>query len=141
MELPIPRELTLLIDSGYWPRDGNEAGEQNVNSLVPEAIVRGFAPEENQIFFYPPPFFTVANRMNGVELNFWVDPRTAIHEIDPAFTLIIGDFGLGSDAPLALDYREQLDEPKVIYLRWAQDGNHWVEIAPNFADFVRQIGK
>ena len=141
MELPIPRELTPLINSGFWPRDGNEANKQNSESLVPESIIRGFAPEESKIYFEPPPFATVANLMKGQGRIFWADPHAAIQEIDPELTLIIGDFGIGSDAPLALDYRQDLYEPRVIRLRWAENGNHWVEIAPNFADFVRHLGR
>ena len=64
----------------------------------------------------------------------------ANHEIDPALTLIIGDFGLGSDAPIALDYRKDLNEPSIIRLQWNLEAdNHWVEIAPSFAEFVAML--
>ena len=64
----------------------------------------------------------------------------ATHEIDPALTLIIGDFGLGSDAPIALDYRKDLNNPSVICLQWNLNAdNHWGEIAPNFAEFAQML--
>ncbi len=60
-------------------------------------------------------------------------------EIDPDNTIIIGDFGLGSDAPIALDYRKDKNNPAVIRLCWTKESNHWVEIAPNFAEFSKYI--
>jgi hypothetical protein len=133
--LPIPNELTSLIERGFWPRNEDEARRQNLHCLLPESTIRAFAPEEHKIFFIPPPFCTVREVMSA-EQHFWSDPHTVVEEIDPDLTLLIGDFGLGSDSPLALDYRRSATEPCVIRLRWAQEGNHWVELAPTFAGFV-----
>jgi hypothetical protein len=137
--LPIPKELTALIDGGFWPGDHDQARAQNLHSLIPQAAVRQFAPEEHKLFLLPPPFYIVSQFLEGPEQAFWADPRTALHEIDPDLTLLVGDFGLGSDAPIALDYRQRIDEPRVIRLRWAKDGNHWVEIAPTFAAFAAYL--
>lgn len=137
--LPIPKELTALVDSGFWPRDYDQARAQTLQSLVPESSVRQFAPEERSVFLFPPPFYVVRNFLKGPEEKFWSDPRIALHEIDPDLTLLIGDFALGSEAPIALDYRHRIDEPSVIRLRWAQDGNHWIEIAPTFRDFAAYL--
>ena len=70
----------------------------------------------------------------------------AAHELDAGLTLLIGDFGLGSDAPIALDYRKDICNPSVIRLRHVQDGDNWgkmistwVEIAPTFDAFVGMI--
>ena len=135
--LPIPKELTALIDGGFWPRDHDQARAQNLQSLIPEASVRQFAPEEHKVFLLPPPFYIVSQFLKGPEEKFWADSRTALHEIDSDLTLLVGDFGLGSDAPIALDYRQRIEEPRVIRLRWAKDGNHWVEITPTFAALPR----
>jgi hypothetical protein len=55
---------------------------------------------------------------------------------------MIGDFGLGSDSAIALDYREA--EPSVIYLRWSfvegRKRTDWVRCAATFADFVAALG-
>ena len=71
--------------------------------------------------------------------RFWSDSRAAVSDVDPDATVLIGDFGLGSDAPFALDYRKSNNEPAVIRLCWAKEGNHWVEIAPNFKTFAAFI--
>lgn len=137
--LAIPKALTALIESGFWPRNNAEAMRQNLHCLVAKASVQIFAPEEEKIFFSPPPFHTVKQRAMTSEQRFWSDPRTAIQEINPDLTLVIGDFGLGSDAPLALDYSQNPEDPRVIRLRWAQEGNHWVEVAATFGQFAAML--
>jgi hypothetical protein len=132
----IPKELTELIERGWWPVETTDVNRQNLHSLIPEPGVRQFAPEESKVFFYPPPFQLVRNLFEGPESGFWSDPRTATSEIDPDLTMLIGDFGLGSDAPLALDFRKSPTNPSVIRLKWAAEGNHWVEVAPSFAAFI-----
>jgi hypothetical protein len=137
--LTIPKALTALIESGFWPRNDAEAMRQNLHCLVAKATIQLFAPEEEKIYFIQPPFCTVKQLAMTSEQRFWSDPRTAIQEINPALTLIIGDFGLGSDAPLALDYSRTPNNPRVIRLRWAQEGNHWVEVAATFDQFAAML--
>jgi hypothetical protein len=137
--LPLPKELSVLIEEGFWPRDQESVRLQHLKPLVAESIVRQFAPEESQVFLYPPPFPLVRTLLERCEKRFWSDPRSAIAEIDPDLTVLIGDFGLGSDAPLALDYRRFPAEPSLIRLRWAKEGNHWVEVAATFATFAAHL--
>src|ERR1041384_4774133 len=85
--LQVPKELRALIDSGFWPRDHDQARAQNLCSLVSESSVRQFAPEEHVLFLLPPPFYVVRQLLKGPEEMFWTDPRTALHEIDPDLTL------------------------------------------------------
>jgi hypothetical protein len=49
--LPIPDELTALIESGFWPRNNAEACRQNLHPLLLELLIHRFAPEEDKIFF------------------------------------------------------------------------------------------
>lgn len=69
-----------------------------------------FAPEESAIFLYAPPFHTVAAYIEGVKKRFGVDrfwaTYAALESISPELALVIGDFGLGPDAPIVLDYRQ-----------------------------------
>ncbi len=139
-KFPVPKEIATLIVKEFWPGDRKSANRQHLRPAVSKASIQKFAPDETEIFLYPPPFASIRTRMDKKE-NFWSDPKAAITEVDPDCTILIGDFGLGSDAPIALDYRNNKDEPRVIRLRWAKEGNHWVEVAPNlatFAIFIRQ---
>jgi hypothetical protein len=137
--LSIPKTLEALIEKGFWPRTPQEAMRQNLHCLVDKQLIHCFAPEEEKIFFLSPPFCTVSQVMKSEE-SFWLDTASAVHEIDPELTLLIGDFGLGSDAPIALDYRKSFAEPQVIRLKWSGIGNHWVEIAQTFDQFASLIG-
>ena len=63
---------------------------------------------------------------------------SAPSEIDFDLCLDIGDFGIGSNAPILLDFRENPENPRLIRLRWEGGGgeidNHWVVMAPDFED-------
>ena len=62
-------------------------------------------------------------------------------DIDFRRAIIIGDFGPGSDAPIALDYRQSRDCPSVIRYRWSPFGkrNRWVYVAPSFSRFAAML--
>ncbi len=136
--LPLPQALSNLIESGFWPTTEADSLAQNLKSLVPRDRIKAFAPEEDSIYFYQPPFATVSLCKKHGE-QFWDWPMSAAHEIDADKTILIGDFGLGSDAPIALDYRRNTNSPSVIRLKWSQEGNNWVEVAATFEDFIKLI--
>ncbi len=147
MELPLPIELAHMIRTGFWPSTPEAANAQNLKQTIPKERIIRFAPEEEQLFLYPPPFYTVEQQMKGEKGNvFWNHPMAAVHEIEPALALDIGDFGIGSDAALILDYRHDRLNPSVLRLRWSTDrqkppfsDNHWVEVASNFATFANYL--
>ena len=134
VSLPLPNELILLITDGLWP-DRKSAQSQNLHPLLAQEIVRQFAPEEETIFLNPSPFKTVAEeRKHNAD---WWNKHCALNEIDPERALIIGDFGLGSDAPIILDYRTSV--PELLRLRWEVNGNHWVKCGITVTHFAAQI--
>lgn len=138
--LILPEELCRLISTGHWPRSEREANRQNLRDPpVPRSLVKQIVPGETQLYLYWPPFRTVAHRYNHGEHEFW-DEFGAVHEISPERTLLIADFGLGSDAPIVLDYREP-GPPLVLRLQWGEppDGNHWVRFFATFDEFARSF--
>lgn len=138
--LRVPLLLDELLVSGRWPRDEKEANAQNIKALASQERVMALAPEEQWLILLPPPFYTI--RQKSVGNRFWTWDMAAPHGIDFDLALDIGDFGLGSDAPILLDYRENKATPRVIRLRWSPDGktNEWVIMAPDFASFVASLG-
>lgn len=96
-----------------------------------------FAPDEGEIYFYSPPFITVEEELK-TNSSYWIE-HGAIEDIDPKLSLLIGDFGFGSDTCLILDYRENLNNPKVLRLVWS-DKNHWKEVTRTFDEFIDLIG-
>lgn len=55
--------------------------------------------------------------------------------IAPEKTILIGDFGLGSDQPIALDYRNDVLQPEVWMLIWGKT-NYWTKISSSFDNFI-----
>jgi hypothetical protein len=137
--LAVPRLLEDLLAAGRWPRNAAEAIAQNLKSLVAPERVRSLAPEESMIYLLPPPFLTVRKRSKHEP--YWTSPLADPGGIDFDLALVIADFGLGSDAPILLDYREDAADPRVIRLRWPGSGspNQWVVMAPDFQTFVEAL--
>jgi hypothetical protein len=137
MKLEIPKELMALIDSGIWPKGQEESMRQNSHILISQENLKKIAPDENYIFFYPPPFDIVSFL---VEKNkeFWVK-YGAIESIEPDKCLMIGDFGIGSDAAIILDYSIDLQCPSVKRQVWNKEGNYWATIASSFEEFIDKI--
>jgi hypothetical protein len=133
--LQLPAELKELVDDGLWPLDNQACQLQNLYPLIPREIIRTFAPDEETIVLYPFQFCTVeeARKSN----SYWEDERSAIGEIDPDLSLIIGDFGLGSDTAIVLDYRTA--HPRLLRLQWGADENHWVDCGLSIAELAAHI--
>lgn len=143
--LSLPIGLTRLIAIGVWPsKTGPSMNGQQFKPLIPAEGVRRFAPDETLICLAPPPFRTIAaERGAGGSGNFW--PRFgALHQIEPEKAIVIGDFGLGSDSPIILDYSRNAADPPVLRLRWSGNGGQveteWVEGARNFDHFAELLG-
>ena len=63
-------------------------------------------------------------------------------DIELSKIVLIGDLGLGSDQPIALDYRLRENNPRVITLLWRsrEEGNRWICVSENFNKFIEDIG-
>jgi|ERR1700728_52487 hypothetical protein len=151
--LPLPKRLLALIDSGLWPRTPDEAKRQGLHGLVSKERIQFFAPEQDQIHLLSPPFSTVATRM-ALGDKFW-EKFGALEQISPDRSVLIADFGLGSDSPILLDYRHDVSAPAVIRLNlnpihgetmadgrkklvgWA---NAWLRCADTFDSFADMLG-
>ena len=141
--LLIPERLIAAIDAGKWPRTAAEALKQNLQSLIAEDRVRRLAADESKIYLYAPPFATLARIVtNDASGESFYAKFGAIHQLVPTAEVEIADFGLGSDAPILLDYRAGPTNPKVIRLWWPGDGrpNQWVDMAADFESFAENLG-
>ena len=115
---------------------------QQLQPTVSADRVRRFAADESLICLQPPPFHTVAEeRAAGGSGDFW-ERFGALDQIDPERAVIIGDFGLGSDSPVVLDFAQNASNPPVLRLRWGTSGrgNEWVRGACNFDEFAAILG-
>ena len=115
---------------------------QQLRPIIPAERVQRFAAEETLICLQPPPFPTIAQvRAAGRAGDFW-ERFGALDQIDPERAVIIGDFGLGSDSPIVLDYARNPSNPPVLRLRWGSQGkgNEWVVGASDFDEFAKMLG-
>jgi hypothetical protein len=143
-DFAIPPLLEELLSSGRWPNDPRIGISQNLRPLAPPERVRRFAPEEEFIYLNSPPFRTIADEMRLASLvvvdEFW-KRLAALDQIVPEKALILGDFGMGSDAPIILDYARDASDPPVLRLRYAAGGDTaWVRGARNFEEFATMLG-
>ncbi len=133
----LPDRLVELIESGFWPNREN-VNQQNLRGLVDADLVREFAAEEDQIFFDAPPFALISSLVANGE-KFWnreeANPSGLSHE----HSIVIGDFGIGSDAPIVLDYSSDPKNPEVKRLKWGSSfsENQWVTAAKDFETMCR----
>jgi hypothetical protein len=139
----LPPALARLIAEGVWPSAaGPSMNEQQFRPTIPAERVRQFAAEESVICLQPPPFPTIAQeRAAGGAGDFW-ERFGALDQIDPERALIIGDFGIGSDSPVVLDYGRDAANPPVLRLKWGPwaKNNQWVQGARDFDEFAAMLG-
>jgi hypothetical protein len=141
--LQVPPLLDALVSAGRWPRTAPEQLSQNLHPLISPERVKALAPDERGvIYLYTPPFKPVGRRDDPKDFYNW--PSSDPSGIDYERAIMIGDFGIGSDAPIALDYRCDVTKPRVIRLRYNEDCppliGKWVTMAPDFPSFVEALG-
>lgn len=147
--LPLPPLLQELLDAGRWPRTWDEAYRQNVKPRVSaERLAAATDGDEGGetgtwLVLFPPPFLTIHECLVG-EREFWEDVGD-LGAIQPELALVIGDFGLGSDAPFVLDYERSALGPRVRRLSWTNSHlrgfkARWVPFADTFAELVAKLG-
>src|ERR1700710_840921 len=139
--LHLPAKMAHLIEAGIWPSAASPSmTAQQLRPTIPANCVRRFAADESLICLQPPPFPTIAQlRAAGGAGDFW-ERFGALDQIDPERALVIGDFGLGSDSPIILDFR-QTPSPPVLRLQWGPrgEGNRWVQGARDFDEFATML--
>lgn len=132
--LRLPESLLRLINAGRWrcPNDMSKINE--------------VFPDHGDMSFYS------FDRM-PIENAFWLDKDSPVFlgtpdptrppgDLDPQRSVLIADMGIGTDQPIALDYRSDPADPPVVTLQWAERGrsNRWVTIAPNVEAFADLLG-
>jgi uncharacterized protein (TIGR02996 family) len=129
--LPLPLELVDLLAAGRW---GTASETDRFPSLWGEVYAYAHGAMRGETS-------QVCSHLR------WLGKPSPEHppgDIEPRLTVLIGDQGIGSDAPFALDYRVSFGQPRVLLYRWrlASDdptGSRWVEVSPHFPAFWQQL--
>ena len=139
--LPLPAGLLTLMNEGRWkfPDDA-----WKMDCIFP---VRG-----SDAMLYTLEFMLLTNvHWYDEQLFMWLGVPTTVEllgNITPKLSILIGDLGNGSDQPIALDYRDSMDTPRVLALEWSLEargvnpdwGNWWIEVAPDIEAFAQLLG-
>lgn len=142
-EFTLPEALTRLLQAGIGPSvNGPSIVQQDLHPIVSRERVRRIAAGERRICLYPPPFGTIAETRAVEGAGGFLEKFGALDQIDPERTLIIGDFGIGADSLIVLDYSCNPSNPPVLRLRWGSfgKGNSWVVSARDFDEFAEVLG-
>ena len=134
----IPERILHLVELKIWPLNSLEAKFQNTKSFVNEELISKIAPDESSIYFSGFESFDTLENEFSQNYEFWVK-EGAINEINPKNCIVIGDFGLGSDAPIVLDYSNNPSNPSVKRLVWGKQKNYWEKIADNIDELLNKL--
>jgi len=143
-KLKIPDVIQKLIDERIWPISALELSRQETNPRFKESLVKKIAPDYSIIYFYPPPFVTVDDLIKKGD-SFWKQLNS--DSLIPSLTVLIGDFGSGTDTAIALYYGDSEIQPSVFRLEWhGDDANanicnklRWVKVAENFNEVCQKL--
>jgi hypothetical protein len=130
--LALPVLLLELIERNRWRAPNNHRGFEKLFT------------EYSDVTFYSPfqmekeTSWWLSLSDDGSCLRGKPDSNYAPGDIEGSLTVLIGDIGMGFDAPFALDYRTSSLNPRVIHYRWNENNEliRWLEIAPDFQSFV-----
>ena len=121
--LRVPSELSNIMESGRWlPPEGQVLRE-----------VFGDEPDD-------PHFYDFGSMVRQNDLFRAMAPEDYVElvgvgglHVDRSGCVLIGD--LGADMPIALDYRSNQSDPRVIYLGLGG----WREVAPSFGVLAERL--
>jgi hypothetical protein len=132
---PARRDGTLAVRS-WTVHDGS-----TVEAARTAGTRSALAPQESLICLQPPPFHTIAAEIAECKTGDFWERFCRLDQIVPEKALIIGDFGLGSDAAIILDFARDGLNPPVLWLRWGPERrNEWVQGARDFDEFAELLG-
>ena len=121
--LPLPLELIEVMEAGRW--------------VVPdEQVLREVFDDDPD----DPRFYDLPSMLRQNELFRALPPEVHLDlvgpdsDVDPARCVLIGD--LGADMSIALEYRSDHGDPRVIY----QGLDDWREVAPSFGVLAERLG-
>jgi hypothetical protein len=131
--LPIPEFMLQLIAASRWVTK-RVPGFPHPEFLSEQKLcLYGLHQMASENLYWP---YETDPRFVGVDDRSY-DPAT----INPSLSVLIGDFGLGSDQSIALDYRKSIADPPVVAMRWRVPvaANCWIEIAKSVRDFAAMV--
>lgn len=145
--LPLPMLLISLLQEDKWRYPGPTA----MNEVIPYEVgpidlpirfyslemIRFETAQHLRMFEYPQTsdifhlYCGSAASERPIELP-WLDIEKSL--------FIAGSEVIGDDIEIALDYRMNHDDPRVVAPAWRSEGCLWTEVTPTFTEFVERLG-
>jgi hypothetical protein len=152
--LPLPDLLVRLIHRHAWRLPSDDV----VRKLIPFLLGPIYVYETIEViarysFYWPPD-----DELDEEEREL---SRIEQEEVESSFRMVHGSragrsldlpwldldyavfLGVGDEEFLALDYRTDVRDPRVVATDWSvrkSEGAHWREVAPTFTQFVKALG-
>jgi hypothetical protein len=139
--LPLPVLLISLLQEGKWRHPGDAVMRKVVPFIdvplsflsVPHMRTEG----ELGRFVVKPGWAKLMHVMRGT--LFTSVPELPWLDADKAFGIII-NHEIGDDVAIALDYRTDMNDPRVVASEWRDRAHFWREVTPTFTEFIRDLG-
>ncbi len=139
--LPLPSLLIGLMQSGKWKHPGDEVMLKVIPFLLDRVVflesVRGMQSEssgkladidrESRLFH----MVRGSKQTTPVKLP-WLD-------VDKAVVIAVC-WEIGADVAIALDYRTNREDPRVVASDWLPKEHIWREVSPTFSEFIERLG-
>ena len=137
MTFKLPTELEDLIADGHWPTEGRHVKSQNSEAIIPRELVRQVFPDESLFCFCLPPF-PALSEIQGEEV--WRSETARPDQLNHSTALVLGDFELGSDSAVILDYEADALDPPVKWLRYeGYSHTYWDTACKNFRELSDRL--
>jgi hypothetical protein len=155
-ELKLPPLLIELLENDEWKAPSNKSGIKEILKL-PEQLKGRFDEFNDYADFETYGLGLMTSESIAVKnwpSKKWIkdsgtmflgamDEEVKPGTIDIEKAILIADLGHGSDSPFTLDYRDDINNPSVMIIRWGEDpekDNRWMKIAEDFDSFIERIG-
>jgi hypothetical protein len=134
--LPLPKLLLELINSGHWKHPGDDV------------ILAALPFLKDPVVFLNSPRTAYLMAANETSSAIFHEYRGSKEDEKPlpwldveASHLIAINKNIGDDVAIALDYRSNPDDPRVLASDWhSGPGCFWREVSPSFTEFVKLLG-
>ncbi len=142
---PLPPLLVELMNTGRWKQPTDETIKQ-VIAYLQEPV--DFLLNAEEIHRESSHLLTLVNDLKMAELFYeYKGSTTSVRDLpwlDVEKTLFIAvNRNSGDDIAIALDYRTNLEDPRVVASDWWSENNSkhlWREVESRFSEFVKKLG-
>lgn len=139
--LSVPRLLIELMEWGRWQHPGEEV-IRRVVPMITDPLV--FLPSLEAMEFESRTFIADDPELSQLFHEYRGNAATECPDlpwldIDRAFFIAVNKIP-GDDVAIALDYRRNSVNPRVVAGEWLDDGCLWREVALTFSEFACLIG-